>query len=199
MWENFSSLLRNTLDGISSVKNSTTRLAEKQTFVHHFSHFLTTTLLISSHSSSQTRRLKTLYLPLESRETRIISREGIRVFFFFFWNVLCRLTLLLREKISRERSRSEIEESPWMDSFLRKEGGRERLMRGGRRKSLLKSPFMVLESSLESQSTFVFAIHSLSLFAILRLPSTICPFDNLFRREAIVNSPYWISISMFHE
>lgn len=60
-------------------------LRKNKPFVHHFSHFLTTTLLISSYSSSQTRRLKTLYLPLESRETRIISREGIRVFFFFFW------------------------------------------------------------------------------------------------------------------
>lgn len=91
-----------------------------------------------------------------------------------------------RRKISRVRNRSEVgSKNPhgWI-AFEKGRGTRTIDERGKEKDArLLKSPFMVLESSLESQSTFVFD----SLFAILHLrqysllqfaPSTICFVEN---------------------
>lgn len=91
-----------------------------------------------------------------------------------------------RRKISRVRNRSEVgSKNPhgWI-AFEKGRGTRTIDERGKEKDArLLKSPFIVLESSLESQSTFVFD----SLFAILHLrqysllqfaPSTICFVEN---------------------
>lgn len=91
-----------------------------------------------------------------------------------------------RRKISRVRNRSEVgSKNPhgWI-AFEKGRGTRTIDERGKEKDArLLKSPFMVLESSLESQSTFVFD----SLFAILHFrqysllqfaPSTICFVEN---------------------
>lgn len=97
-----------------------------------------------------------------------------------------------RRKISRVRNRVRLEESPgWIGKRRRDdwwEGEREK----EKDARLLKSPFMVLESSLESQSTFVFAIDSLSLLATPHPPPSSI---SLPLRQFVLSS--WIQPDLY--
>lgn len=178
------------------MKNSTTRLTEKH-FVHHFSHFS----IFNNHPPHilipvlSNARLKTLYLRI-SRNKNFLPKRNSRIFFFFFFfleriysqrrNILCRLTSSVRchdEKF--HACEIEFDSKNLLDGWRGRKRDENDWWEGKREKEkdarLLKSPFMVLESSLESQSTFVFAIDSLSLLATphpppssIFAPSTIC-------------------------